>query len=157
MPRSMPLGVICAVVLLAGCGGRDSSQELVAECAPSKNAEMRKAPYEATYVLQQWHARPTRTGKPYEEALDMFQRGLTKNDSIGFEKASDGGIVAVAGDERVSLEPGHYTWNVAQYTGLRWFVHETKECTTEAARRTVKVMTLPFVAAFFWLCPPSFC
>jgi hypothetical protein len=62
---------------------------------------------------------------------------------VGFEKSSDGNLVAVAGEEKIPLEPGRYSWHIepsSEYTGMKWFVHEAKDC-------TVEIVSLPFEAA----------
>ena len=117
MFRISRLGILLAIGLLSGCrhdnphatGGR-----LIAEHKPEKEAELAKAPYSATYVLYQQPAAPTdpppRRWVPDEQAVELFVRGLGKRQPIGFEKTSGGKLVAVAGEEKISLEPGRYRW-----------------------------------------------
>ena len=93
--------------------------------------------------------------------MDLFVRGLSKRDSVGFEKTSDGKLLAVAGDEKLTLEPGRYSWNIdprTEYTGFKWFVHETGERTVEIIclpfELAVAAVAVPFVFGAFLLCWP---
>ncbi len=144
--RKLVLPLVCAA-LLTGCaqqaththGGR-----MVAEYCPGKEPEVSKTPYAATYVLYHWPKPPCdpppHKWVPEHEVAEMFVRGLGKHDPIGFEKGSDGKIVAVAGEEKITVDDGHYCWHIhptTEYTGFKWFVQESGE-------RVVEVVSLPF-------------
>ena len=154
--------------MLAGCthDAAHSSGQLVARYSGT-DAEVSNAPYKATYVLRQSQAPPSdpppRTWIPEEHVVDLFVRGLSRQQAVGFEKTSDGKLLAIAGDEKIALEPGRYSWHIdpsTEYTGLKWFVHETGERTVEIISLpfdcAAVVVAVPFVLGFFLFTWPFF-
>jgi hypothetical protein len=146
MFRFSRLYALFALVLAAGCAHRAPTPDgrMIAEYQPGKDAIVCKTPYQATYVLRHMPTPPSdpppKEWIPEHEVVDVFIRGLGKRHSIGFEKSSDGTLCAVAGEEKLKLEPGRYCWHIhphSQYTGLKWVLHETGE-------RVVEVISLPF-------------
>jgi hypothetical protein len=136
------------VLLIAGCV-HDKPKlpgRLIANCVPGKDEELSKAPYQATYVLREWPAPPIPPPSrwvPEENVVDLFTRGLDRRQPVGFEKSTDGQLFAVAGEEKIPLNPGRYSWHIepsSEYTGARWFFHE-------AGERTVEIVSLPFELA----------
>ncbi len=100
---------------------------------------------------------------PSEQVVDLFVRGLDKRQSVGFEKTADGKLLAVAGYEKIALEPGRYAWHIhpsSEYTGLKWFVQETGERVVEVVclpfELAVVVVAMPFVFGAFLFAWPFF-
>ncbi|MBI3821582.1 MAG: hypothetical protein HY289_02770 [Planctomycetes bacterium] len=158
--RRTTLALTVLIALFSGCARETpkSSGRLIADYAPGKDAEVSKAPYQATYILRHWPNPPAdpppKHWVPDQEIVDLFIRGLDKRQAVGFEKTSDGNLVAVAGEEKIKLEPGRYAWHIhpsTEYTGLKWVIHETGE-------RTVEIISLPFgLAAAALVVPFIFC
>src|SRR5262249_15562292 len=112
--------IVVALILSFACGCAHNphghSGELVAEYRPGKEPEVEHAPYKAAYALYQWpkppESPPPHTWYPEHHAVEIFVRGLSKSDAVGFEKGEGGNIVAVAGDEKIVLEEGAYCWHI---------------------------------------------
>ena len=147
MFRTHAACVLAGIILLTGCAHESpapSSGRLIAEYVPDKEVNVSNAPYQASYVLRHWPAPPSdpppQRWIPEEQVVDLFVRGLDKRQPVGFEKTDDGKLLAIAGEEKITLAPGHYCWHIhpsSEYTGLQWFIHETGD-------RTVEIVSLPF-------------
>lgn len=142
--------LLAALATTTGCahwnaptpGGR-----FITDYKPGKDAELSHTPYQATYVLQHCPDPPSdpppREWIPEQQVVTLYVRGLGKWQSIGFEKTADGELLAVAGEEKIKLEPGRYRWHMdpnTEYTGFKWLAHES-------GQRTVEILTLPFSIA----------
>jgi len=147
MRRTKRAWVLLGIFMLTGCvsENRRLPGKLIAEYSPDKkDASVSKTPYQAIYVLREWPTPPSdpppQRWVPEENVVDLFTRGLEGRQPVGFEKSSDGKLVAVAGEEKIPIEPGRYSWHIepsSEYTGMKWFIHE-------AGERTVEVVSLPF-------------
>jgi hypothetical protein len=160
MLRKALAGLWFGAFLLSGCS-HDNPQlgngRLIAEYAPAQSADVSKAPYQATYVLRHWPVPPSdpppKQWIPEEQIVTMYVRGLERRQSVGFEKTADGKLLAVAGEEKISLEMGRYSWHIhpsTEYTGAKWFFHETGE-------RVVEIVSLPFEVAAAAVVLPVVC
>lgn len=158
MGRGALIGALLGLILLGGCshsGLHPHGGKMIAEYKPCEDAQVKKTPYQANYVLYHWPKPPCdpppQKWIPENEVIEVFVRGLGKRQPIGFEKAKDGQLFAVAGDEKISIEMGRYCWHIhpsTEYRGLKWFVHETGD-------RIVEIASLPFglvAAAIFCVC-----
>jgi hypothetical protein len=147
MVRSVLAGGLLGMVLLGGCAHQNlhpHGGRMIAEFKPGECPEVKKTPYQATYVLYHWPIPPCdpppHKWVPEHEVVEMFVRGLGKRQPIGFEKGCDGKVFAVAGEEKIELDLGRYCWHMhpnTEYTGLKWLVHETGE-------RAVEIIAVPF-------------
>jgi hypothetical protein len=166
MPRKL---LACALLLvpLAGCatsnphfhGGHFISEHKCDDCS-----ETSTAPYNATYVLYQWRTPPKdqpppQTWIPDQEVGQLYVRGLQRGDKIGFEKGDKDELFAVAGTEKITLEPGRYCWHISQeteYRGLALAVHEACDTFKETVETIIAlplgivllVLLLPFFLVF---------
>jgi hypothetical protein len=147
--------VLLVPVLVTGCATNPHCHggALVVEYKPGDEPTMSRAPYKADYALYRWptapEGPPPHTWRPDHDAVELYVRGLKKWDQLGFEKV-DGGIVAVAGTEKIHLEPGQYCWHVTsdtEYSGLRLVLHETGE-------GVVYIVSLPFALAMWVVLMP---
>jgi hypothetical protein len=143
----------CTFLLLAGAAGCASNNphchggQLVTEHKCDDKPDTTTVPYKATYALYQWRTPPAdqptpHTWIPEQETSEMFVRGLDKGDNIGFEKDDKGQLFAVAGTEKIPLEPGRYCWHITEateYHGLRRVVHEGCEMIEEMVATIVGV------------------
>jgi hypothetical protein len=140
---------LAAVLFLTGCchNPHDHGGEFVTEYKPGDTPDTTTAPYKATYALYQWSkppdGPPPQTWVPEHEVTELYVRGLSRHDKIGFEKGDTGQIVAVAGSEKIPLDDGHYCWHITsetEYHGSDRILHETGE-------NVLTVVELPFEAA----------
>jgi hypothetical protein len=169
MPRTL-LGV--CLLLLAGAGGCASSNphshggHFVCEHKPDDKPETTTIPYKATYILYQWRTPPQdqptpHTWIPEQEVGELFVRGLDKGDNLGFEKGDKDQWFAVAGSEKIPLEPGHYCWHISEsteYRGIQLVVHEmcdtVKETVTTIVALPFGIVLVVVALPFFVLCLP---
>jgi hypothetical protein len=157
MFRKVLTGCLLGMGLLGGCAHQNlhpHGGRLIAEFKPGECPDVKKAPYQATYVLYHWPKPPCdpppHKWVPEQEVVEMFVRGLTKRQPIGFEKGCDGKVFAVAGEEKIELDAGRYCWHIhpsTEYTGVKWLVQETGE-------RAVEIISLPFGLAALIVCLP---
>jgi hypothetical protein len=145
----LPRVIVCAlaVVALVGCcsNPHGHSGQLVAELNPSEKAATETAPYKATYVLYRWRNPPEgaapETWTADEEVERLYLRGLRRWDKVGFERNDKGQLFAVAGEEKIPLQDGHYCWHITpetEYRGMERILHE-------AGENVVSIAALPFV------------
>ena len=103
MSKAM-LGLTLAVgVLLSGCGTQPG-QTMVKYTSSTSLPNLTNAPKDGTYALYStWDTTP------------ITSVSLVKGDKLGFDKTSDGGVVAVAGSNTYPIKPnwskGTYYWN----------------------------------------------
>ncbi len=130
--------------------------KLLAEYKPGDDPETVSVPYQANFVLYHW-PKPPKNPPPHkwipeQEVGELFVRGLTRHEQIGFEK-DDCQLFAIAGEEKILLEEGRYCWHIhpsSEYRGIKWVLHETGE-------RTVQIVSLPFgLAAAAIVLPVTF-
>jgi hypothetical protein len=158
MARKLVAGVLIASMLIAGCAGDSHLHggKLIAEHKPGDSPDRTHTPYRATYVLYQWLEppadKPPHTWIPEREAAECYVRGLGRWETIGFDKDANGGLVAVAGAEKIPLADGRYCWHIStetEYRGLPRVLHEIGENTLYVASLPVGVafaaVTIPFV------------
>jgi len=144
--------VLLVPVFVAGCATNPHCHggALVAEYGPDAKAEVTRTPYRADYALYCWprppEGPPPHTWRPDHQAVELYVRGLKASEPLGFEKG-EGGLVAVAGSEKIHLEEGHYCWHVTADTELRGL----QLVAYETVQGTVYVITLPFALAM-WVC-----
>src|SRR5581483_4831397 len=105
------------------------------------------APYKATYALYHWRkppeGEPPQTWVPEQEVEQLYLRGLSKGDKVGFERDDKGRLFAVAGEEKIPLPDGRYCWHITpetEYRGLERVLHETGE-------NVKAIILLPFEVA----------
>lgn len=168
MPRRW---IACSILLLAfgsGCASHNPhchGGHLVCEQKPDCAAETTTAPYKATYVLYQWRTPPQDQPVPHtwiaeQEVSEMYVRSLERGDNVGFEKDKDGQWFAVAGSEKIPLEPGRYCWHISEateYRGVQLAVHEACETIKDTVENIVAlpcgvvaaVLLIPFVIVLF--------
>ena len=158
MPRKLIVGLLMATLLAGGCAGNSHSHsgELIAEHTPDSTPEVTEVPYRATYALYQWahppEGPPPRTWIPEHEVTELYVRGLSGSDKVGFEKGENGELRAVAGDEKIPLEPGHYCWHITPETE-----HRGLERAAEVTGDTVcTVVALPFATVAYICALPIF-
>lgn len=119
MRRTILTGFLLGILLLAGCGRQNPhahSGGLIAEYCPGEGAPVTRAPSGATYVLYHWQSAPEDL-PPWDwvaehEVQQVAVRDLDRRQRIGFERANDGKLYAVAGDERILLHMGRYCWHI---------------------------------------------
>jgi hypothetical protein len=154
MPRLLAAVLLLPLALGAGCMAPNPHHhggEFVAEYRPGEKAEATTAPYQATYALYEWPKPPEgpapHTWNPDTQATELYVRGLDRCDKVGFEKSDKGELLAVAGEEKIPLEPGRYCWHITtatEYHGVQRVLHETGE-------NVVAIVALPCVTVM-WCC-----
>jgi hypothetical protein len=97
MSRYWPIFFL--LLLGAGCSSGGGPGILVAACGPGDAAESIRAPRDGVYAL---------TGPTGLRAQVQVYRDCP----VGFEKAETGQVQAVAGERRIPLPDGMYTWQV---------------------------------------------
>ena len=147
MRKTVTVCLLVAALLTAGCLGSPHHHhggQLVAEYHPGDKPETTSAPYKATYVLYHWPAPPTdpppHTWVPEKEVVELYVRGLSRHDPVGFAKTDAGQLQAVAGEEKILLDDGRYCWHISpetEYRGFARLIHETQE-------NVVSIVELPF-------------
>jgi hypothetical protein len=145
----MPIAFTLAVALIvAGCchNPHDHGGEFVVEHVPGESPETTHTPYKANYALYQWakppDGPPPQKWIPDHEVTELYVRGLSRWDDIGFEKGADGKLIAVCGSEKIPLEDGRYCWHItegSEYRGGERILHEMGET-------VVTIALLPFAA-----------
>ena len=166
MPRTL---LACSLLLLAlaGCACRNPhchGGRLILEHACDATPETKKTPYAATYVLYHWRTPPKDGPAPprwiaEEECKELYVRSLDRGDKIGFEKKDDK-LFAVAGGEKIELEPGRYCWHISpatQLRGVRAVLHDAYEAFKDMVALIIGVpvgivaliLLLPFFILFF--------
>ena len=166
MPRKV-LACSLLLVLVAGCATfnpHSHGGHFVCECKADDKPDTSPAPYKATYVLYYWRAPPKDQPPPQtwiadQEVVQLYVRGLDRGDNIGFEKNDKGELFAVAGLEKIALEPGRYCWHVSQdteYRGLHLAVHELGESVRDTVDAIIAlpmgivlvILLIPFLVLF---------
>jgi hypothetical protein len=141
MARKALAAVLIFCTLLGGCVTNPHMHggQFVAEYKPDECPPQTRTPYAATYVLYQWldppPGAPPHTWVPEREVAEMYIRGLGRHESIGFDKDANGGLVAVAGNEKIPLPEGRYCWHISvetEYRGGARVMHEVCENTWDA-------------------------
>jgi len=152
MLRSAAVAVALTTVLLGGCadgaGGR-----LICAYHPGGDAASSAAPYRADYALYQEGAGGRQDDRP------LLWRGLAPREAVGFEKGA-GGLMAVAGADRIPLAEAAYRWRSTPETepsGADLALHEAGTAVTTAARfcggLALGVVLLPVIV--LWRIPVS--
>jgi hypothetical protein len=142
--------IVAAALLSASLSGcclynpHSHGGHFVAEYCPSAEPQISKTPYQATYVLYQWRQPPCDPPPlqwlPEQEVGELYIRGLSKWESIGFERNKDGQLFAVAGSEKLPLVEGRYCWHVSAQTRFplaKWMIGETNNT-------VLGIIALPF-------------
>ncbi len=149
---------LVVALFVTGCchNPHDHGGEFVAEYKCGDSPDTTTAPYKATYALYQWSkppdGPPPQKWVPDREVTELYVRGLSRWDKIGFEKGENGKIVAVAGTEKIPLDDGHYCWHItsdSEYRGGDRILHETGE-------NVLAVLTFPFDVAATAVVLPMF-
>lgn len=124
------------------------------------------APYKASYALYRWKTPPQgqpapHTWVPEQEVEEIYVRGLDRGDKVGFEKGEKGELYAVAGCEKIALEPGRYCWHIttgSEMHGFRLAVHQccetVRECVTAIIALPMGIILLLFFLPFILLLAP---
>lgn len=150
MTRRLVACVFMVSVFATGCASDPHYHggQLVAEYGPDNPAAVTRTPYKADYALYRWptppEGPPPHTWRPDRDAVELYVRGLKAWEPLGFEKG-EGGLVAVAGSEKIKLEDGHYCWHITPDTelrGVRLLLYET-------AQGTMCVIAVPIAAAMY--------
>jgi hypothetical protein len=135
--------------LTAGCASNPHGHggRFIAEYQPGEHPCTTCTPYQAVYALYQWRKPPAETPPhtwiPEQEVAELYVRGLGRWKPVGFEKGSNGELLAVAGDEKIPLEDGHYCWHIttaSEDRGMQRILSDTGE-------NVVAVATAPFALA----------
>jgi hypothetical protein len=135
----------------AGCLSNPHAHggKLINQYSPGETPTVSETPYRATYVLYQWQkppeGPPPHTWMAEHEVLELFVRGLGKAESLGFEKGEKDELMAVAGSEKIPLEPGRYCWHISTESEHRGLVRMA-EATGETVRCVVEVPVAGAVA-----------
>jgi hypothetical protein len=171
MPRKFLPSTWLLLIALGGCAAPNPHThggQLVCEHKCDDKPEATTAPYKATYVLHQWRTPSPDQPTPHtwiaeEQVTELYIRGLEKGDALGFEKDDKGQWFAVAGCEKIPLEPGRYCWHISQATEYRGFhlaVHEVCEAFKETVAMIIGlpagIVLLVLLAPFFVLCLPFY-
>jgi hypothetical protein len=159
-------GTLLIALFAAGCchNPHDHGGEFVVEYKPGNSPDTTSAPYKANYALYQWSklpdGPPPQKWVPDHEVTELYVRGLSRWDKIGFEKGDQGKVVAVAGNEKIPLEDGHYCWHITpetEYHGSDRILHETGENIMTIVELPFDVVgcavALPFLARAYALQP----
>lgn len=165
MPRSLIVCALVVAVLTAGCVSNPHSHggKFIAEHRPGETPETAETPYKAVYALYHWQEppqdAPPHTWLPDQQVAELFVRGLAREDKVGFEKGTNGELIAVAGNEKIPLEDGRYCWHItadSEYRGTQRLWHETGETARTVAAVPVAIVMLPITAAMFLCALPVF-
>jgi hypothetical protein len=171
MPRKFLPCTLLLLIGLAGCAAHNPHThggQFLCEHKSDDKPETTTAPYKATYVLHQWRTPPPDQPTPHtwiaeQQVTELYVRGLEKGDALGFEKDDKGQWFAVAGSEKIPLEPGRYCWHISQATEYRGFglaVHEVCETVQETGAMIVAlplgIVFVVLLAPFFVICLPFF-
>jgi hypothetical protein len=124
MPRKSSTVLLLAALLAAGCtttNPHSHGGQIVCEHHPDDKPDTTTAPYKATYVLHQWKLPPQDQPPPHywsaeHEVAELYLRTLEEGEKVGFEKGDKGELFAVAGNEKILLEPGRYCWHISPGT-----------------------------------------
>ena len=169
MPRKFLPFSLLILITLGGCAASNPHThggQFICEHKCDDKPEATTAPYKATYVLHQWRTPPPDQPVPHtwvaeQQVTELYVRGLEKGDVLGFEKDDKGQLFAVAGSEKIPLEPGRYCWHISQSTEFRGFalaIHEVCETVKEIVVTIVAlpagIILLDLAAPFFVICLP---
>jgi hypothetical protein len=166
MPKIPP--TVCALLLCLATGCMSANSHchggaLVSDCRIEDQATTTIVPYTATYALYQWKGPPAGQPPPIswsadEHAKVIYVRSLEQQDQIGFEKGNNEQLFAVAGEEKIPLDPGRYCWHVTEATerrGLALAVHDICDTVTEIVSLPFElafaIIFLPLIAFFAWM------
>ena len=167
MPKKAFACKLLLLVLAAGCTNQNPhchGGHFICEHRPQDTPGTSTAPYKATYVLYQWRLPPQdqpapHTWMPDHEATELYVRGLDGGEKIGFEKGEKDQLFAVAGCEKILLEPGRYCWHISpetEYRGFQLALHEICETVKETVAAIIAlplgivllVLLAPFLVLF---------
>ncbi len=101
MTRSIASFIVIISMLASGCTMQHKEQ-MVSNYSGRGNIPLQEAPFKGDYVLY----RLPQQGN----YITVFRGRIDPPDRVGFQKATDGSLDAIAGKTNVPLEDGYYTW-----------------------------------------------